>query len=302
MIRVHAALFSVSFLYAVLFSWAGQIMPNFISPEAFVMLRLLTATALFYLVSFGFPRERIDWKSHGLEFAICGFFGTSANMYLFFYGLSLTHPINGAILMLVTPLCVCVFDHIRLKEQAKPLFILATISGTICSAFLLIGKGANFTSETLLGDLLVGINALFYAIYLVRVKKLAHIYTPITINKIGFSFGTIYLLPIGAMALIHTDFSAFTPNITAKVAYILFFTSFLVYLLNSYALQKSGPSLSGLYIYLQPVLASIIALILGTDSLSSHKIILMILIILSVFVATKYSPKEKAIAKTAIHL
>ncbi len=296
MIRVHAALFSVSFLYAVLFSWAGQIMPNFISPEAFVMLRLLVATALFYLVSFWFPREPIDWKTHGLEFAICGFFGTCANMYFFFYGLSLTHPINGAILMLVTPLFVCIFDHIRLKATMKPLFILATISGTVFSAFLLIGKGAHFTSQTLLGDLLVGINALFYAIYLVRVKKLAHIYTPITINKITFSFGTVYLLPIGALALMHTDFSAFTPNISAKLAYTLFFTSFLVYLLNSYALQKAGPSLSGLYIYLQPVLASVIALILGTDSLNTPKIILMILILFSVFIATKYSPKEKAIS------
>lgn len=81
--RVHIALFFVSLLYAILFSWAGQIMPNYLRPEAFVMLRVITATALFYLFSLTQPKDPIQWKAHGWEFAICGFFGTSANMYLF---------------------------------------------------------------------------------------------------------------------------------------------------------------------------------------------------------------------------
>ena len=110
MIRVHIALFFVSLLYAILFSWAGQIMPNYLQPEAFVMLRVFTATILFYLVALTHTHEKINWKAHGKEFAICGFFGTSANMYLFFHGLALTHPINGAILMLVTPLFVGIFE------------------------------------------------------------------------------------------------------------------------------------------------------------------------------------------------
>ena len=125
--RVHVALFFVSLLYAILFSWAGQIMPNFLTPEAFVMLRVITATSLFFLFSMTVPREPIQWKQHGWEFAICGFFGTSANMYLFFHGLALTHPINGAILMLVTPLFVGIFDHIRLKAKPHLWFLIGTV-------------------------------------------------------------------------------------------------------------------------------------------------------------------------------
>ena len=236
--RVHIALFFVSLLYAILFSWAGQIMPNYLRPEAFVMLRVITATILFYLVALTQTSEKIDWKAHGKELAICGFFGTSANMYLFFHGLALTHPINGAILMLVTPLFVGIFDHIRVKAYPKPWFIV-----------------------------------------------------PITINKITFTFGTLYMLPIGGMALMHTDFHAFTPNVTAKVVYVLFFTSFLVYLLNSYAVKKAGPTLAGLYIYLQPVMASIIAVLLGADTLTVTKVATMTLIMGGVFLATRFSPK-----------
>jgi drug/metabolite transporter (DMT)-like permease len=289
--RVHIALFFVSLLYAILFSWAGQIMPNYLRPEAFVMLRVITATALFYLFSLTQPKDPIQWKAHGWEFAICGFFGTSANMYLFFHGLALTYPINGAILMLVTPLFVGIFDHIRLKALPKTWFVLGTLIAAAASIWLMVGKGATFTAQTLKGDLLVAINALFYAVYLVRVKKIAHIYKPITINKITFTFGTIYMLPIGLMALTQTPFHTFTPQITAKVIYILFFTSFLVYLLNSYAVKKAGPTLAGLYIYLQPVLATAIAILLGTDQLSMTKATLMLTIMAGVFLATRFSPK-----------
>lgn len=289
--RVHVALFFVSLLYAILFSWAGQIMPNYLTPEAFVMLRVITATTLFYLFSFAVPRDVIQWKQHGLEFAICGFFGTSANMYLFFHGLALTYPINGAILMLVTPLFVGIFDHFRLKAIPHKWFLIGTLIAAAASVWLMVGKGAHFNSNTLKGDLFVAVNALFYAIYLVRVKKLAHIYQPITINKITFTFGTLYMLPIGGWALYHTQFANFTPSISAKVVYILFFTSFLVYLLNSYAVKKAGPTLAGLYIYLQPVLATIIAMMLGTDQLTHSKTLLMVSIMGGVFLATRFSPK-----------
>ena len=289
--RVHVALFFVSLLYAILFSWAGQIMPNFLTPEAFVMLRVITATSLFFLFSMTVPREPIQWKQHGWEFAICGFFGTSANMYLFFHGLALTHPINGAILMLVTPLFVGIFDHIRLKAKPHLWFLIGTIIAAAASIWLMVGKGAHFNTETLKGDLFVAINALFYAIYLVRVKKIAHIYKPITINKVTFTFGTLYMLPVGGWALYHTNFETFTPSISAKVVYILFFTSFLVYLLNSYAVKKAGPTLAGLYIYLQPVLATVIAMLLGTDILTASKALLMVMIMTGVFIATRFSPK-----------
>jgi drug/metabolite transporter (DMT)-like permease len=266
-------------------------MPNYLTPEAFVMLRVITATTLFYLFSFAVPRDVIQWKQHGLEFAICGFFGTSANMYLFFHGLALTYPINGAILMLVTPLFVGIFDHFRLKAIPHKWFLIGTLIAAAASVWLMVGKGAHFNSNTLKGDLFVAVNALFYAIYLVRVKKLAHIYQPITINKITFTFGTLYMLPIGGWALYHTQFANFTPSISAKVVYILFFTSFLVYLLNSYAVKKAGPTLAGLYIYLQPVLATIIAMMLGTDQLTLSKTLLMVSIMGGVFLATRFSPK-----------
>ncbi len=291
--RIHVALFVVSLLYAILFSLAGQIMPTYMRPEGFVMLRILTAFTLFQITAAFLGFEKVQWKQHALEFAICAFFGTFANMYLFFHGLALTHPINGAILMLVTPLFVAIFDHFRIKSWPKIGFILGTTAAALGSIWLMLGKGAQFNSQTLKGDLLVAVNALFYSIYLVRVKKLTAVYQPVTVNRITFLFGVIFMAALGGLQdLGDTHFASFPQPIVLKIAYILFFTSFLVYLLNAYAVKKAGPTLAGIYIYLQPVLAAIIALLLGTDHLTTTRLLQIAIIMGGVWTATRFSPSS----------
>lgn len=291
MIRVHIALFFVSLLYAILFSWAGQIMPNHLSAEGFVFLRIVFATTLFHLIAFFQKSEKINWKLHLKEFAICGFFGTSANMFLFFKGLESTYPINGAILMLFTPLFVAILDHFRVQKWPNWQFTLGFVAAATASFLLIAGKGAKFSEKTILGDIWIAINAILYAVYLVRVKKLTAVYSPISVNRWTFSFGLLYITPIGLLPFTQTQFQNIPSDIWLKISYILIFTSFLVYLLNAYSVKKAGPTLAGLYIYLQPLLATVIAFILQTDQLSLEKITLIITVLAGVFVATKFTPK-----------
>lgn len=294
MIRVHIALFFVSLLYAILFSWAGQIMPNHLTAEAFVFLRIAFATSLFHLIGLFQKADKINWKLHLKEFAICGFFGTSANMFLFFKGLESTYPINGAILMLFTPLFVAIFDHFRVQKWPNWQFTLGFLFAGIASYLLIAGKGAKFSEKTILGDIWVAINAILYAVYLVRVKKLTSVYNPITVNKWTFTFGLLYITPVGLIPLLNTHPSTIPEHIWLKIGYILVFTSFLVYLLNAYSVKKAGPTLAGLYIYLQPLLATIIAFVLQTDHISIYKIILILAVLSGVYTATKFTPKANA--------
>lgn len=293
MMPVHIALFFVSLLYAILFSWAGQIMPNHLSAEAFVWLRIAFATSLFHLIALFQKTDKVNWKIHLKEFAICGFFGTSANMYLFFKGLESTYPINGAILMLFTPLFVAIFDHIRVKKFPNLPFTLGFLLAGFASYLLIAGKGAKFSDKTMLGDFWVALNAILYAVYLVRVKKLTAEYSPITVNRWTFTFGLIYITPVGLIPFLNVHFLNIPQDIWYKIYYILIFTSFMVYLLNAYSVKKAGPTLAGLYIYLQPLLATIIAFILKTDEISIYKIILILAVLIGVFTATRFTPKSQ---------
>jgi drug/metabolite transporter (DMT)-like permease len=185
----------------------------------------------------------------------------------------MTKPINGAVLMMVTPLFVAIFDHWKNRQTPTMETVFGMIIGSAGAILLMGGNGVNFTASTLEGDIWVAVNAMFYAIYLVMVKSLVHKYSPITVNRVTFSMGVIYLAPFGASALWHTNFDAIPADIWWKIGYTLLFTSFLVYLLNAYGIKHGSPTLVGLYIYLQPVLATIIALALGRDELSANKLI-----------------------------
>jgi drug/metabolite transporter (DMT)-like permease len=291
-VRVHSALFLVSLLYAILFSWAGEIMPSYISAEGFVWLRILTAFTLFSICSLFITDKAIDWRNDWKRFALCAFFGTAANMFMFFKGLSMTKPINGAVLMLVTPLFVAIIEH-WVQKKKPSISMTAGISIGALGAFLLMwGKGAQFSSETLEGDIWVSVNALFYAIYLVLAKKLANKYHAITVNRVMFGMGLIYIAPLGAIPLWNTQFTAIPGDIWLKIGYILFFTSFLVYLLNTYGIKHASGSLVGIYIYLQPLLATVIAMLLGRDQLTPEKAMYALMIIIGVWlVSGKYNLK-----------
>lgn len=285
-IKVHGALFTVSLLYAILFSWAGEIMPRYIGPEAFVWLRIVTAFVLFNITALFIPGERIDWKADLGRFAICAFFGTAANMLLFFKGLSLTKPINGAVLMMVTPLFVAFLEHIMQKRKPGYSTVLGFTLGALGAMLLMWTKGAGFSAATLEGDIWVAVNAAFYAVYLVLAKKLANKYHAISVNRITFGFGILYIAPFGMAPLLGTNFAAIPDSVWAKIAYILFFTSFLVYLLNTYGMKHASASLVGVYIYLQPLLAAVIAVILGRDELTMSKVIYAGMILFGVWLVT----------------
>jgi drug/metabolite transporter (DMT)-like permease len=172
-LKVHIALFTVSLLYAILFSFAGEIMPKYLDPGLFVWMRVFVAAGLFITIArFTTKSKKIDWKTDGKAIAICAFLGTSGNMLLFFYGLRYTLPINGAVLMLCTPIMVAIIQHSIYRVPPKILQILGFILATFCCYLLISSKGFSVAKGDTFGDILVAINAAFYAFYLVRVKPL----------------------------------------------------------------------------------------------------------------------------------
>jgi drug/metabolite transporter (DMT)-like permease len=107
----------------------------------------------------------------------------------------------------------------------------------------------------------------------------------------------LFITPFGLGEFIQTNWTAIPLNMVMKIGYILVFTSFLVYLLNAYAIQHSGPTLAGLYIYLQPILVIFFALFFSAIGLSADytntitwaKIGYMLLIFSGVYLTTRPS-------------
>lgn len=297
LILAHIAMFFVALIYASNFTIAKPVMAGdtpYVQPFGFIMMRVLAATSLFWLTHFFFVRERIDRKDIW-RFAICGVCGVAGNQLCFFYGLNLTTPINGALIMLTTPILVLLLSMLVFKEKLTGMKSGGIVLGLSGAALLILSNGTIIPDapNPMLGNIFIGINATFYAVYLVLVKPLMSKYSPITTLKWVFLFGTIYVLPFGWHQMMEVDFKALPTPIVWSIGFVLFFVTYLAYLLNGAALSIVKASVSSTYIYLQPLLASIIAVAAGKDKITLMMVLAGLLIFTGVFLVSK-RPKESS--------
>lgn len=281
-LAVHLALFLVALIYAANFSIAKWAMPEFIGPFGFILLRVAFGALMFGIYYRFFAYEPLQSRKDLLQLAVAGFFGVALNMTAFFKGLSMTTPINAAVLMLFAPLFVVVFYSI--KKRSIHWKILLGVALAFTGAAFLVGIGnVSLSSEYLKGDLLVVLNACSYGFYLVYVSGLLKKYKPTTITAFIFLFGLLYVLPVGGLELIQVNWSIVTLEAWKSIIYVCVFVTLFAYFLNSWGIQKSNSALVGTYVYLQPLLATIIAISLGQDNLSIEKTIFAAIIILGVY-------------------
>ena len=281
--KVHGSLFLVALIYAATFSIAKEVMPHYIKPMGLITIRVWGAVSLLWVTHFLFVKESIFGKKDFLMLLKCAVFGVAANMLLFFKGLAITTPINAAILMVTTPLFVAFFSFFLLNEKVTKLKVIGLCFGVFGAILLLLGPSLSFNSTTLWGDLMVMTNAIIYAYYLIVAKPLLHKYSPITVIKWTFFFGGLLVIPFGFTELKEVQWQAIPNSIWSAIIFLIIGATFITYVLNAWALRNANATLVGAYIYLQPVLATIIAVSMGKDSLTLPKVLFSLLIFTGVY-------------------
>lgn len=289
----HLALFLVNLIYALNYSIAKDVMPDYIGPSGFILLRVIGGSLLFFLTYIFFIKENVELKDM-VRLLFCGLFGVAINQLFFFEGLNLTTPINAAIIMTVSPILVIIFSAIIIKEKITIRKLLGIFLGIVGAATLILKSGSiSIDNAFFVGNILIFINATSYSIYLVLVKTLMTKYNPITVMFYVFSFGLIFVLPFGLNELLEVNTQSFSKIIYLKVAFVVICTTFLAYLFNAFALKTLNPSVVSTYIYLQPVLASVVAIFLKSDSLDFIKILSALFIFSAVYLVS--IPTKKTI-------
>ncbi|MBA2613675.1 MAG: DMT family transporter [Bacteroidetes bacterium] len=290
-LKGHIALFAAQIVYALNYSIAKGLMPNFIGPLALVFLRIVGAGLLFWILSLFVKTQKVE-RADMLKMVWLALFGVVINQVFFIWGLSLTHPINSAIIMVSNPIMVFIFTLFILKERITILKVSGLTLAIIGALILLFFKGNfDFGSETITGDLMTLVNSTSWAIFVVLVKPIMQKYNTVTVMRWMFLFGSIYILPIGLSDVLATNWSLFTQHAIFATCFVIIATTFFAYLLNIYGLQSLSPSTVSMYIYLQPFLASIFAIIMGEDKLTAIKIFSGILIICGLYLVNKKTKK-----------
>ena len=283
----------VSIIYGVTFTIAKDVMPKYVEAFGFIILRVGGTTVLFWLV-WGCSRRSKEVREEKIErsdyprIILSAFFGVALNMLSFFKGLSLTSPISASVLMVSTPMIVLVLSAIILKERMRKRMIFGITLGLIGTAFLILyGKSVGNASNASLGNFLVFVNASSYGLYLVLVKKLMDKYNAFTFVKWIYLIGFVMVLPFGWGKFIAVNWSIIPTDIYLKIGFVVVFSTFITYLLNLLSMKELKPTTIAVFVYLQPLFATLFAISLGKDELTLVKIVSAALIFTGVYLVTQ---------------
>ena len=284
--------FTASLIYGISFTVAKDVMPQYIQAYGFILLRVAGATLLFWLIGLQVPREKIALQDF-FRFFLAALFGVALNMLTFFKGLSLTTPINGAIIMVTTPILVLIFSFVFLHEKItikKIIGVLLGMSGAI--ALITYGQQAvQIAPDIKWGNFLVFINAASYSLYLIIAKPLLKKYHPVHFIKWMYLMGLIMVIPFGWKQVMQVAWMTNPSIVLYKIGFIVVFTTFITYLFNLIALKNLKPTTLSVFIYLQPLIASIYAIAVGSDQLTLIKITGTLLIFSGVYMVSHQKKK-----------
>lgn len=286
-------------IYGINHTIAKGLMPHVIQPYGFIVLRVGGAAILFWLLSLFTKSEKIERKDWWRILA-CAVFGMVLNMLMFFKGLSLSTPINSAVSMTITPVLLLLLTALILRERitwVKTLGIVFGLSGALV-LILFQEKTQTNAPNIPLGNLLFVLNAISYSFYLILVKPLVAKYKAITLLKYFFLIALCINLPVGYSEFIQVEWMQLTFSEVGQMLFVIVATTFFTYLFNIYALKQLSPSTVGVFIYLQPVVATIFAIMAGADTLNALRVGAACMIFIGVFLSTR-KPKNGIIqAKT----
>ncbi|MBK9290583.1 MAG: DMT family transporter [Bacteroidetes bacterium] len=291
------AALTANLIYGLNYVIAKGIMPDYLQPRAIILIRVAGAALFFWLVSVKVPAGKTE-RTDLLRIAVASIFGVALNQIMFFEGLNLSTPINVSIIMVGVPITVLIFSRLLRGERLHWIKVAGIAIGTVGSALLIL-RGGRFdaSGDTMLGNLLIVINASSYGLYLVLIKPLLMRYSALNIMRWVFLFGLLWVLPFTLPVAIASDWQAIPAHIWLSIGYVLFFTTVAAYFLNNYSLRRISPATNSSFIYLQPFFAGLVAILFGKDRLEWYMSIPTLLIFAGVYLVT-FTDRLKSIIKS----
>ncbi|HUP46020.1 MAG TPA: DMT family transporter [Thermoanaerobaculia bacterium] len=255
-LRVHGALLITAVLFSGNFIVSKMAMAVF-APMTFAWLRVFGAALLLNAITGRVRLERDD-RRRVTRFAILG---VVINQTLFLGGLSLTSAHVAAILITTIPVFALGVAIVHRLERATAHKIGGI--GLACLGALLVIGGEQFegSARSVVGAVMIVANCLAYATYLVLARPLLQRIAPTVVIARMFAAGTVLMLPIAAWSLLREEWSAIPPSAWLSLLLVILGPTVGAYLLNAWALRYAESSLVAAYIYVQPVLTTILAAI-----------------------------------------
>lgn len=282
----HLALLTANIVFGLNTPITRTIIPEPLDPFVMTFLRMIGAAVLFWIASLFVKKETVP-KKDILLFFFAAVFAIVLNQGSFIFGLSKTSPIDASLVITLLPIVTMLLAALVLKEPItwkKAIGVLMGASGAlilILSASQAGGKG-NF-----IGNIFILFSVLSFGLYLTLFKGLITRYSPITAMKWMFLFATILTYPLSHKTLAETNFMSFDTSVYLRIGYVVILATFFTYMLIPIGQKTLRPTTVSMYNYLQPIVSSLVAVIIGMDSFGWDKILSTVLVFSGVYIVTQ---------------
>ncbi len=270
---------------------------NVVGPNILSTFRFAGCAVLFWLASFVFKTPKTDKKDIFL-LCVASLFGIVFNLFAFILGLSNTTPTNASIIVSMTPIFTMIMAAIFLKEPLTLKKIIGVVCGLSGALILIFTKSVTsgvIVKNNGLGIALCLISGISYALYLTLFRDLIRRNHPINIMKWMFLASTIVVLPVTWSDIFSFDYSILTTKTCLEMCYVVLMATFLNYLFIPIAQTRLRPTTLSMYNYIQPVVTTIISIIILMDVLTIYKIIAAILIFSGVYIVTTSKSRKQVV-------
>ena len=241
--------------------------------------RMLGAAIVFWIASIFTRKEHVPHEDlKHLFFA--ALFGIVFNQGTYIFGVSQTSPIDATIVATSTPIITMIIA----VGAAGALTLILSGQQTAVT-----GNGSN----NVWGDILCLIAQCSFSIYVVVYKGLIGRYSPVTLMKWMFTYSAICTIPFSYNSVASIDFATLPLDIYLNIAVVVLGGTFFAYLLVPIGQRILRPTVATMYNYVQPIIASIITVIVGLDTFGLMKSIAIALVFLGVYIVTRSKSKEQ---------
>ena len=262
---------------------------NVMTPMDLLCFRAAGATLLFWLLSLFMPKEKVPAKDL-LQIFVASMLGLFLTQYSFLKAITMTTSIDTSITNTCTPIFTMIVAAIVLKEPItfkKVGGILVSLAGVLILVLNSVGLGGGASETKPLGIVLVVVNGLTFALYLGIFRPLISKYNVVTFMKWMFLFTMLVTVPFNIKNLIHIPFGQIENRVLLQVAFVVVFATFVAYFLIPVGQKRLRPTLVSMYNYVQPIIATIISIVIGLDHFTWKKALAMVLVFTGVWIVSQ---------------
>lgn len=286
---VTLALITVQLLFGINYVVSKIVIQAF-DPFVWASLRIAISTvAMFgFAVMSGHKPPKLT-KSYLLPMVGFALLGTIINQVCFLVGLKHTTSSNSAVLNTLIPVFTLLVVTIRGQEAftfRRGVGFFLALTGVLVLRKI---ENFKFSDETALGDLLTVTNCFSYALFLSFSKSFFEKHDRIWTTAFLFLYGTIGITAVAAPHWANFQFPEMNPNLWAAAFFAVFGATLATYFLNFWALAHAKSSRVALYIYIQPVVTTLITWGFMGEPITLRTILSGLMIFLGMFFAMNWN-------------